>query len=1291
MSLLEEIYIQGIRSFGPENPQRIKFSAPLTLILGPNGTGKTTIIECLKYAVTGELPPGGKTGASFIHDPKLAHSVEVKAKVALKLRDVKNSPLVVARSLVATQRGPMLISLGTSRAVFDNVIFCHQEESNWPLHEAKAVKERFDNLFASSQYVKALDAIRRFKLEEEANAKIYRGELKHLSRSREEAIQIKSQRIDTERALNDQKRVLSKVDEDLDPINTKLTLYRTKYKELVQHQADARGCVAEISRLEAMRQDLVKHISAEFQGTDEELKNAVERAEEHLAEKHLSFAAAEQDLHRLKALINTNEQARSDLIIQRTQLDIEVKQQEEALRKRDEILEKLCVDLGIQEVTKKTTSAENMAATDVETVQKHLEAALRMAESQMDRRAQTIIDEARSALIRVEQSIASQKTALADNIKEVADVELKLRQASSAGGELERIRKKLAEAVKTREMLESSRDEAQLRKSIEEAQAELISCEDIITGIDNQIVEAQKSAMANHERSMLETSRKAAIETAKKIRNRSLDLLEQIFAGEPIPPACVDGGQTLNSLTKAFNKRLDELVHSSRATQESLTALQRNLSKLETEMSFKRKRLHEKEDALRVIEERLISVCGGVELQKKLDNLVPRKEQLKHDCEIEEGSLHLWKKFRDRLIEKRIVTTARDLNAKRKDLLQIDAQYEAFIELKPCINELAELQKTELPELRAEVQATQSSLEKLQNEIANEASKLEGLQSDESVARMLQGDMTSLENTEKEIVNLSRSLASLTPVNENTTFPKSKSSSNLLSTAVIDFRKKLDQELAKRQKATNEENELRSTLLKARSYLIHTSLRQFDPSILEKEFQSATSLNVELERLMAAKTRITGKLEDLSSQLPSCKAALLAAENAKQKVAKEASEKMMIASAEWQEWRDRSRQVKEACEVVALKTKDGEGSRDHLKRVTEELAKLDANTEGLKSALATTSKSVEDLHAEIANHKIVQRELGDCVRLRETRSQLSLLKERFQDIQRQIDVCQFGPSEPTDLEQHINTLSNEEERLRSQKQAIKDKITQLQTELRMLERSLVEKYGDAETEYMKKIYDLRTTEILVTDLERYHQALDRAINAYHVEKVNEVNKIVRELWRTTYRGNDIDHIKICSEEESSVANVNATRTRRTYNYRVVMVKAASGPVLTGGGKQARWSSTETQLDMRGRCSAGQKVLASLVIRLALAEVFCLQCGVLALDEPTTNLDRENIESLAYALNEIIKTRSSQRNFQLIIITHDEDFIELLGRAGCAAHLQRLVRNLEGLSEVQKVRIEDQFR
>ncbi len=72
-------------------------------------------------------------------------------------------------------------------------------------------------------------------------------------------------------------------------------------------------------------------------------------------------------------------------------------------------------------------------------------------------------------------------------------------------------------------------------------------------------------------------------------------------------------------------------------------------------------------------------------------------------------------------------------------------------------------------------------------------------------------------------------------------------------------------------------------------------------------------------------------------------------------------------------------------------------------------------------------------------------------------------------------------------------------------------------------------------------------------------------------------------------------------------------------------------------------------DARGRAQA----LACLIIRLALAETFCLKCGILALDEPTTNLDEANSAALAQALRDIILARREQENFQLIVITHDE--------------------------------------
>ena len=144
---------------------------------------------------------------------------------------------------------------------------------------------------------------------------------------------------------------------------------------------------------------------------------------------------------------------------------------------------------------------------------------------------------------------------------------------------------------------------------------------------------------------------------------------------------------------------------------------------------------------------------------------------------------------------------------------------------------------------------------------------------------------------------------------------------------------------------------------------------------------------------------------------------------------------------------------------------------------------------------------------------------------------------------------------------------------------------------------------------------------------------------FHTTKIKEINKIIRELWQLTYKGQDIDMIEVESGQEAST--VGGARAKRSYNYRLVMRKG------------------DFPLDMRGRSSAGQKILASIVVRLALAETFCLNCGILALDEPTTNLDEPNKVGLASALARIIQSRSRQQNFQLICITHDEVMVSTL--------------------------------
>ena len=42
--------------------------------------------------------------------------------------------------------------MGVSKAILESVIFCHQDDSNWPLSENTKLKAKFDNIFAATRY-----------------------------------------------------------------------------------------------------------------------------------------------------------------------------------------------------------------------------------------------------------------------------------------------------------------------------------------------------------------------------------------------------------------------------------------------------------------------------------------------------------------------------------------------------------------------------------------------------------------------------------------------------------------------------------------------------------------------------------------------------------------------------------------------------------------------------------------------------------------------------------------------------------------------------------------------------------------------------------------------------------------------------------------------------------------------------------------------------------------------------------------------------------------------------------
>jgi len=65
----------------------------------------------------------------------------------------------------------MPLSLGVSKAVLENVIFCHQEDSFWPLSEPGPLKKKFDDIFENARYTRALNELKELKKNQEREVK----------------------------------------------------------------------------------------------------------------------------------------------------------------------------------------------------------------------------------------------------------------------------------------------------------------------------------------------------------------------------------------------------------------------------------------------------------------------------------------------------------------------------------------------------------------------------------------------------------------------------------------------------------------------------------------------------------------------------------------------------------------------------------------------------------------------------------------------------------------------------------------------------------------------------------------------------------------------------------------------------------------------------------------------------------------------------------------------------------------------------------------------------------------
>ncbi|XP_072171621.1 DNA repair protein RAD50-like [Diadema setosum] len=1303
MASVEKMSIQGIRSFGPEDSDKqiIQFFHPLTLIVGQNGAGKTTIIECLKYICSGDFPPGSK-GAAFIHDPKVAHETEVKAQVKLRFKDKAGKDVVVTRNLVATQKRKkiefksleatilrednfgerhsissrcaeidreMVECLGVSKPVLNNVIFCHQEDANWPLSDGKTLKTKFDEIFAATRYIKALEAIRKLRAGQAGDIREYVIETRNLKEWKEKAKQLSQDLDEKKTRLAADEASVRKIEEKLEPVEA-------QYEELVKKTHHITKLANEVAKLQGQKDQLVRSMQSIenkleniFQGSVEDLKQIHADHQRQVKEKERSLQECERKKQRTQMLAQTKTNERSKLLVSEGVLKQEAKQHQETITKRDRYIQVLASKLLLGGYSRAGEITATRAGEFMEEVNHWTEIQRGEAEQikwQYEEKEQTVekqCQDLRDTNTRLETTIKSKQDTIRENSAKLRDIKAELGTMDASSQRMKELEGDQKRAESELQQLERSMDEGEVRREIDSLARDTSQLEKRKSELTNELTTISSQSQARVKMEMLQKDKNAKEDQIRRVRNKREDDMLHLLGHFP--------SENVRGKLRDYLIQKSEEVKS---CANKLHGAKVQLGAKEASRDSLRNQLRKKEDELRENKEKLMSACGSQDIDETLEELQQSINNLQNERGALTGSTHLFQRYIDSLkrsealcplchrgfdsgeevqelvqeLQDKLRLAPSKMKEKERTIDKQRNKYQHLIGLKP-IKQTATKLSQEIPDLNTQLASVNAEIEKLRRTIEEGEEELAVLQTDEAMARDIQPDIQVLEKTLSELRDLERKIGEqskhLSGSDATRTLQQVKSEMDDVEIKLNTLKHTLNTKQRQRQEHVDSVNLMRVNINSITSEVLRLSAKLQKREKLEGEATELSSTNITFKR----------EIEDAREEQRPIQDKLKSLDQEKRAIIKKKEEEIKVVLEQIDKVNSQLRDIRICTRNIASYETEGKG--EQLQQVQEKLVDLAQNLEQLSRELKDLQTNIDQLKDDISNQRVKEIELEDNMQLFVYRQDV----EKKATEMRQFEERLGGYNQVT-IEREKADVEDKKTQLNREKNLLHGRCAELKKEVQKQDRELQQDiYRNAETNYNNMMIKCRTTEIANKDLEKYYNAMNSAINTYHSQKMAEINKIIRDYWRVTYKGSDIDYIEICADDETGAAST----TRRTYNYRVVMVKG------------------NTALDMRGRCSAGQKVLASLLIRLALAETFCLSCGVLALDEPTTNLDRDNIESLAHALVEILKSRESQRHFQLLIITHDEDFVEMLGHSDYTDHFYRVTKSDEYKSRVTK--------
>lgn len=185
--------------------------------------------------------------------------------------------------------------LGVSKAILEHVVFCHQEDASWPLQEGAVLKKRFDDIFDSTRYSKAL--------------KVY-ADLKKQYASQAKDLKVDQASIAShQHAAKGFRQELTKYNEQMEVLEEEIKEQKDTEKEILQEEQRLQEILDMVDEIERQKSDLTRALEEE----QTKLKTMTAMVNSDLTGRHT--------ISELKQMVDEFDDKRSDQMDQKSDLE----------------------------------------------------------------------------------------------------------------------------------------------------------------------------------------------------------------------------------------------------------------------------------------------------------------------------------------------------------------------------------------------------------------------------------------------------------------------------------------------------------------------------------------------------------------------------------------------------------------------------------------------------------------------------------------------------------------------------------------------------------------------------------------------------------------------------------------------------------------------------------------------------------------------------------------------------------------------------------------------------------